>query len=329
MILFNHRKIIKYTFDDIPLSKECLLMSDIYMKEYNDALVKMFNGANCNPYEVGYAGFIEVKKINENSIDLSWYPNTSTRFHEVSISIPKDKFKIYIDCYGYDIRPHIFVDDQWLEQLHTREYSVFALIDAIGVKKALCNNLVSEEKLLLIRDRLDSLANTYKNVSFISFADSIILKSNWYVGYVHKRIKYSYEPEVFLKIIKEIETAYREVLGLQIYAILTQGSNAYYKECLLHISKSKNHICLNSLGIPFAELLAIEKSVKEALNKKTHEPSQVYMDEQYYFSLNLKYEFDKNAKPKNSYEAIMKTGPSYYFYSSCDDLLSNLRKQEF
>jgi hypothetical protein len=326
LILFKHRNIIKYRFDEIPINEECLLMSEIYMKEYDNALVKMFEGANCNPYEVGCAGFVAVRQINENSMDLSWYLNTSTRFHEVSISLPKDKFKICVGCYGYDIRPHLFVDNKWLEQLYTREYSVFALIDAIDVKIAIRNNLLTKEKLLLLRNRLDSLAKQHKNISFISFADSLILKSNWSAGYFPKTIKCSYEPEVFLRIIKEIETIYSEVLSLHIYAVLTQGSNEYYNEPLLHISNSKNHICLNSLGVPFAELMAIEKSVKAAIKKKIHPPAQVYMDEQYYYSLNLKYEFKENSKPKNEYKAIMKTEQTYYFYSSCDELLSNLRK---
>jgi hypothetical protein len=176
----------------------------------------------------------------------------------------------------------------------------------------------------LLRDRLDSLAKKYKNILFISFADSLILKSNWSAGYFPKSIKYSYKPEIFLRIIKEIATIYSKVLGLEIYAVLTQGSNEYYDEPLLHISNSKNHICMNSLGVPFAELLAIAKSSELAIKNYIHPPSQIYMDEQYYYSLNFKYGFDKISKPKNVYEAIMKTGHPYYFYSSCDELLSNL-----
>lgn len=324
--MFNHKNIIKYRFDEIPINEECLLMSEIYLKEYDNALIEMFKGANCNPYEVGCAGFVATRQINDNSIDLSWYPNTHTRFHEVSISIPKEKFIICVGCRGYDIRPHIFVYDEWLEHLYTREYSVFALIDAIGVKKAIRNNLLTKQKLLLLRNRLDTLAEKHKNISFISFADSLTLKSNWSVGYFPKAIKCSYEPEVFLKIIKEIEVIYSDVLDLQIYAVLTQGSNEYYDEPLLHISNSNNHICMNSLGVPFAELMAIEKSVHEALKKKIHPPAQVYMDEQYYHSLNLKYDFKNNSKPKNKYNAIMKTEQTYYYYSSCDELLKNLRE---
>ena len=307
----------------MPINEECSLMSEIFMKEFDKALVKMFTGANCNPYEVGYASCVEVKQINESSIDLSWYANTIERFHEVSISIPKDKIKICICCNDNSIRPHIFVDHKWLEQLYMRKYSIFALIDAIGIKNAIQNNSLTKNKLILLRDKLDSLAKKHKSISFISFVDSLILKSNWSAGYFRKGIKCSYKPEIFLKVIKEIAAIYSKTLGLEIYAILTQGSNEYYDEPLLHISNSQNHICLNSLGIPFAELLAIEKSVKEALKKKIHPPAQLYMDEQYYISLNLKYEFGKTSKPENAYEAIMRTGPSYYFYSSCDELLNN------
>jgi hypothetical protein len=324
--LFDHKKIDKYCFDEIPINEECLLKSEIYMKEVDNALMKMLKETKGSPYGIGYSNCVEARQINENSIDLSWYPNTHKRFHEVSISIPRDKVKICVGCSHYDIIPHIFVDHKWLEQLYTREYSIFALIDAIGVKSAIRNNLLTKEKLLLLRDRLDSLAKKYKNILFISFADSLILKSNWSAGYFPKSIKYSYKPEIFLRIIKEIAAIYSKVLGLEIYAVLTQGSNEYYDEPLLHISNSKNHICLNSLGVPFAELLAIAKSAEVAIKNDIHPPAQVYMDEQYYYSLNFKYGFDKISKPKNAYEAIMKMGHPYYFYSSCDELLSNLNE---
>jgi len=323
--LFKHEHIDKYSFDDIPLNQECLLMSEIYMEEFSVSLTYMLEGKEINPYEVGYSGYIVGNKINANSIDMSWYPNVHTRFHEVSISIPKEKIKASVGCWRYDIKPYIFVEHEWLERLYTREYSFFALIDAIGVKNSIQNNQLAKEKLVKLRDRMDALAEQHMDISFISFADSLIMKSNWSVGYFKKGIECTYEPEVFLRIIKKIQGIYREVLGLEIYAVLTQGSNEYYDESLLHISHTRNHICLNSLGIPFAELLAIEESVKTALKSKVHMPAEVYMDEQYYHSLNFKYEFDKNNKPKNAYKAIMKTENPYYFCSSCDELLANLK----
>jgi hypothetical protein len=130
-----------------------------------------------------------------------------------------------------------------------------------------------------------------------------------------------------LYVIKELDCIYEEVLGLKIYAVLTQGSNEYYGESLLHISKTQNHICLNSLGVPFAELLAIESASKKAIKSRLHPPMQLYLDEQFYHSLQLKSDFEKNSKPKNSYVAIMKSHQPSYFYSTCDELISNLENK--
>lgn len=322
--MFEDDDIDKYIVEDIPLDRDCLLMSEIYMGEFDEVLGKMLRGEVCNPYEVGYVSPVAVRTINNNSLNLSWYPNTFTRFHEVSISLPRDVVKVCVECGQYDIKPYIFVDHDWLEHLHLREYSVFALIDAIGVKNAIRDNALTKEKLIELRSKIDDLAETENNISFISFADSLLLKTNWDVGYFYKGIKCSYKPEKILYVIKELDRIYQEVLGLPIYAVLTQGSNEYYGESLLHISKSQNHICLNSLGIPFAELMAIETSAKSAIKSGIHPPMQVYMDEQFYHSIQFKYEFQKNEKPKNSYSAIMKSSQPNYFYASCDVLIENL-----
>jgi len=303
-------------------------MSEIYMEEFDNELEKMIQGEECSPYEVGYVSPVAIRKINDQLMELSWYANTHTRFHEVSITLPRDKIKMCVACWHYDVKPYIFVDHEWLEQLHLREYSVFSLIDAIGVKEAITNNLLTKDKLIELRGKIDKLAEKYDNISFISFADSLILKSNWDVGYHHKDIKCSYRPELFLTVIKDVEDIYREVLGLQIYAVLTQGSNEYYGESLLHISESKNHICLNSLGVPFAELMAIESAAKNAIKTGIHPPMQLYIDEQFYHSLRFKFEFKKNEKPKNTYSAIMKPHDPSYFYSTCDVLIENLRDRE-
>ncbi len=324
--MFEHEHIDKYEYDDIPLNQDCMLMSEIYMEKFSAALIRMLEGENIDPYTIGYAAYVAVRMISTNSIDLSWFPNVNTRFHIVSISIPMDKIKGSVGCRRYDIKPYIFVDHQWMMHLYTRVYSVFALIDAIGIKNAIQNNMLTKEKMVMIRDRIDALAEKYKNISFISFADSLLIKSNWLANYMKNKIEYPYDPEVFLRIIKEIQSIYREVLNIDIYAILTQGSNEYYDNSLLHISNTKNHICLNSLGLPFAELLAIDTTVKIALKNKVHPPAEVYMDYDFYRSLKFKLDFDRNNKPRNVYKAIMKTQNPYYFYSSCDELLNNLEK---
>jgi hypothetical protein len=322
--MFGNDQIDKYSFEEIPTDRDCFLMSDIYMEEYAQSLEKMLAGEECNPYEIGFVSPVAIRKINAVSAELSWYPNTYTRFHEVSIALPKDAFRACVGCWQYDIKPYIFVSHDWLEQLHLRDYSVYALVDAIGVKQAIASNNLTKAKLITLRDRIDELAAQYPDISFISFADSLILKSNYEMGYFDKGVKCSYRPENILYVIKAIDEIYRDVLNLSIYAVLTQGSNEYYGESLLHISKTGNHVCLNSLGVPFAELLAIESTAKKAIRAGDHPPMQLYLDEQFYLSINFVYDFEKTKKPKHAYVAIMKSHQPNYFYSDCDSLIAGL-----
>ena len=134
--MFENIFIDKYLLEEIPLDRDCFLMSESYMHEFDDVLEKMIQREESNPYEVGYVSRVAIRKINNQSLDLSWYADTHTRFHEVSITLPKNKIKICVACSQYDIKPYIFVDHEWLEQLYLREYSVFALIDTIGVNES-------------------------------------------------------------------------------------------------------------------------------------------------------------------------------------------------
>lgn len=117
-MLFEDSDIDKYLYEEIPLDRDCVLMSEIYIKEFDEALGKMLRREECNPYEVGYVSLVVVRKINDTSLELSWYPNTFTRFHEVSITLPKDMIKVCVGCCQYGIKPYIFVDHEWLEHLH-------------------------------------------------------------------------------------------------------------------------------------------------------------------------------------------------------------------
>lgn len=132
-----------------------------------------------------------------------------------------------------------------------KTYSVFALIDAIGVKTALANGTLTRHKLIKLRDRIDEIATRYPTLAFVSFADNLLVKSNWRVGHWDSKLTYSYEPEFILRLLPEISSAYHEILDMNIYAVIAQGNNEYYDDNLLHISASQNHISLNSLGLPF------------------------------------------------------------------------------
>lgn len=283
----------------------------------------MFKGKEYNP--VGFVSYVAARKIYDNTVELSWYANIHTRFHELCITLPKSEFVTCVGSWRYDEKPHIFVKGPWLEELHLRLYSVFCLIDAIGVREALRNNLLTRERLVALRTAIDELAKHYPQVSFITFADSTLLKSNWSIGHFKSDVKYTYEPEIFIKIIKEFQAIYQNTLGLNIYAVLSQGSNEYYDDSLLHISETKNHICLNSLGTPFEQLKSIEDAARIAIRSRIHEPAELYMDEQFYHSLSFQHSFDKHALTNSNYRSKMMSADSIYFYSSCQTILDNLK----
>lgn len=319
--MFEHEYFDVSSFEDVPPNRDCYLMDECYLQEYEASILDVFAGKGGDP--IGYISYSAARKVNEHSLDLSWYPNISSRFHEVAISLPRNQFVTCVGCWRYDEKPHIFVKSGWLEQLYLKSYTVFCMVDAIGVKAALQNGTLSREKLVLLREAIDRLAESHSEVCFVSFADSLLIKSNWTVRHFRSEVSYTYNPEVFVHIIKELQAVYREVLGLDVYAILTQGTNEYYEDSLVHISSGKNHVSLNSLGVPFAQLMAIDTSVRTAIRAEEHGRFELYLDEHFYNSLRFRLEFNKQARPKYTYSAPMMDSGSHYYCAQLQEVLDN------
>lgn len=324
--MFDHPLFDKYSFQEIPLDRDIYLMDEMWLEEYERSLVGIFEGRGRASESVGYISYAAARSVDETNANLSWYPNVFDRFHEVHITLPRDQFIACVGCWRYDEKPHIFVRSGWLEHLYLRFHSIFALIDAIGVKRALKEGLLTRERLIQLRNRIDALAEQSTDILFISFADSLLLKSNWYVGRYDSDTKSRYDPERFIRLISEIKDAYREVLGLSIYAVLTQGVNAYYEDPVSHISTAKNHISLNSLGLPFAQLMSIEKAARTAIHENVHGSAEIYMDATFFRSLRFVFEFEKNSCSHNAYCEPLTGGRGTYFFANCDLILRNLRK---
>lgn len=321
--MFEHQLFRVYSFAEVPLDRDLYLMDERWMREWETGMIRMFDGGKYPV--VGYVSHAAARAIDANSIELSWYPNVHTRFHEMKIALPRNQFITCVDCWQHDIDPFVFVRHKWLSHIHLRAHSIFAFVDAIGVKDALLKGSLSRGKLVRLRRRIDTIASHYPKISFISFADSLLLKTNWYVGQYNSKTKYSYEPERMFKVLSDIRKAYLEVLGMNVYAILTQGSNEYFNDALLHTAN--NHVSLNSLGLPFAQLLSIDGAAREAIRTGRHGPFDLYLDEDFYRSLHLRYEYRKEEKPKALYRLPMGTGPGYYYFASYSDLMNNLDRR--
>jgi hypothetical protein len=298
-------------------------MDEKWMADYDKALKKLLAG---DGYDVvGYIGYAAARGITAHALELSWYANISTRFHELRVSLPRDQFVCCVGCWRYDEKPRIFVKGAWLNNLYLRSHSVFALIDAIGVSVALERHELTRDKLLNLRAGIDAIGAKHKDISFISFADSLLLKSNWSVGTFDSEVRYSYRPEVIVRLIAELQEIYRSTLGLDIYAVITQGSNEFYDDPLLHVSETGNHISLNSLGLPFAQLMAIDHAARESIRERLHAAAELYIDSNFLRSLAMAHQFNRDTCPQGSYRAgLMKAGGTYYM-ASVRHILDSIR----
>jgi hypothetical protein len=157
--MFDDPEFLKYGFQDIPLDRDIYVMGEQWMAEYETAWREVFAGSDRSPYEVGYISYAAVRSINTNTIELSWFANVFDRFHEVTVLLPKRAFIICVQSRDYDDKPRLFVKDDWIDQLYLRTYSVFALVDAIGVKSALLGGRLTRNKLLQLRDKIDGWRN--------------------------------------------------------------------------------------------------------------------------------------------------------------------------
>lgn len=325
MATFSHRSFRTYKLDDLPLKRDIFMMDEIYADEWEAEQIKVFRGDDtASPYEVGYITPIHIAAITHAGAEISWYANTHDRFHEVKTFLPREAFVASAVAYEYEARPQLFVKSDWLRRLHLRSNSTFAMIDAVDMTEAIKSGSISHDKVIALRDRLDEVAARYPHISFISFADSLLLKTNWTAGMVNTGVTYTYLPESLLVLFRDLQKLYRETLGLEIYGVFAQGSNEYYDDPLLHISKTRNHISLNSLGLPFAQISLVEGAARKAIRAKEHPPMEIYMDEDFFYSLMFKDYERRTSWPSAPYKPKMTPDPGRYFYAKCDDLFTCL-----
>ena len=178
----------------------------------------------------------------------------------------------------------------------------------------------------LLRDRIDVIASNNPAFAFISFADSLLVKQVWSVGHVDSEISYTYSPESLFPAVIQLREAILETLGLSSYAIMSQGINAYADNEASYQSTVGNHFSFNTLGLPFAQILATEEAARSAIRSDVHAPAELYIDTMFYRSLNFKVEFDKNQLELYPYRSPMtKSATSMYVAMNVSEILENLK----
>jgi hypothetical protein len=327
MATFSDYSFQKLSLDELPLQRDVFMMDEIWIDEWESEWSKVFRGdSKAAPYEVGYITPISISLITPAGAEINWYANTHDRFHEVKTLLPRNAFVASALAHEYEKRPTLFVKSEWLRQLHLRSNSIFSMIDAIDMTEAIQAGSSSHEKVISLRESLDEIAANFPSVSFISFADSLFLKTNWTAGMVNTDVTYSYVPESLLFLFQQLQELYRDTLGLDIYGVFAQGTNEYYDDPLLHISKSQNHISLNSLGLPFAQISRIEQAARKAIRNCRHGRMEIYIDEDLFHSLAFRNYERKSSWPSAPYKQKLTAAPGKYFYGMVNDLISCLKQ---
>lgn len=326
--MFKREDFGRTLFENVPLGRDLYVMDEKWISDFEREWMKHFTGQDAD-LVVGYISRAVARSIDENWIQLSWYPNIHDRFHEVSAFLPRSEFVACVDIWQYDHKPTIFVRSEWLKELHERPLVSFAIVDAIGIKDLLRGGNLSATSLRQLRDEIDAIADRYPGFAFISFADSLLVKEAWSVGHVDSEIEYTYSPEKLLPVVISLREAFERTLGVPAYAVMTQGLNAYADHEPLHHSANGNHISLNTLGLPFAQLQAIEDAARRAIRAKAHDPAELYLDSTFYRSLKTDYESKKQVLAEYPYRSpMMNSEGATYVATSVQDITFRLQKQK-
>ena len=311
-------------FEELPLECDTWLMDEKWLPEWKAAWRAVFAGKDVSPYEVGYISYISINSVSDEAAEIDWFANINTRFHAVPTYLPRRVFRGCYRAWEYEKRATVFVDGAWLNRLHDRTHSTFAIVDACGFGSLLKRDAIEPSKILEVRNEVDRLSAANPAFAFTSFADSLLLKTNWNVGRWDNPAGAEYQPEGLLKLLTEIDDIYCALLGISTYAALAQGSNDLFGDDLFHVAKSGNHVSLNSLGLPFAQIKAIEDAARDNIRAKVHGPAELYIDRPLFWSMRIDSHSWKSAQRTYNYDQKLVSKPGRYVALSRKDLANAL-----
>lgn len=101
--MFEHPDFDHYEFADVPMNRDIFLLDAKDMAAYERDWMKVFGGGPYDPTVL--VSYVGVRSRAEVSLELSWYPNVNTRFHEVKVSLPKTASFDVSDVAGGTVSP--------------------------------------------------------------------------------------------------------------------------------------------------------------------------------------------------------------------------------
>lgn len=276
--MFENLIFEKYGFKEIPLQSDILVSDEKWMSEYESMYMYALSGGL--EYYDQHSFSAMVSESSDQSLSIRIQINHFDRNHAIDVQIHHQDITQIVGCSKFNGKPTIFVRSNWLNRFESRKHSIYALVDGAGMKKALQLGGIDSHKFTAFRAKIDESSNRHDKIGYISFADSVILKQDWRICEYAR-----YSPEEMIAVVGDIRNAFRDCFSISAYAVFTQGINEYQDPGIFHFSDSKNHICMNSFGTPFAQLTEIEKSARDMVHNKPHEGCDFYFSETAFRSL--------------------------------------------
>jgi len=271
-----------YDFSDVPMNRDCFIIrkseKELFIKAW-EKYIGAPDGTNPpHPNEMLDYQWCCVSAKCDMYLDINYCITKNIRFHGVMKRLPRSQFDSAYHIDGYQKRPYIIVDDEWIDSIAKIENSLYAYIDIIGIKKYITEKgKISKDNYQQLISEVDEIADKYENYAFISFADNILIKSNWSACITEYENLFC--PEKLILVIKEIREAIKKSLNLDAYAIATQGVNYVENNNLFLKSGKNNHFAIPSIASPFSEIFDIDNKIKDNIRNGIHGEFQLYLSE--------------------------------------------------
>src|SRR5690606_15925752 len=131
-----------------------------------------------------------------------------------------------------------------------------------------------------IKAIVDKFCNQNKDLTFLTCADNIIIKSGW--EFVTENSKY--QPEKLVITVNQLMAEIKKETQISSYAIMTQGANYVDEKNLTHSVTPKNHFFMGSISVPFIEAFEIDSDIRKRIKNKEIEKMPFYIEQSFYIS---------------------------------------------
>lgn len=277
-------------FDDIPIETDLFLISEAQAGLCSREWGRYLSGhadPQKHPHHSLRTRFCAVRSSSRESLELSLEVNIIDRWHGAMRVLPRSDFKGCVQWWNFQKQPYLVVSRRWMRELGEPRFSIYALVDVIGTKKRCATQGgIDTEALGRFRASIDAIARSKRSFAFLSFADNVLVRSDWNAA--KRGAQSTYEPEAMLAVVSAIRAAIKSELHSESYAILSQGTNWAADDAGKRGHRQPNHAVFGSLGAPFEELFHIDLAVKSSMRSKRHEASDYYLARS--FAQSLRYE---------------------------------------